>query len=129
MSVTGLFVFIWSLRRNFFDHSPAASREIFSKGEIGQVDDPSATPEQRQALQEEMGRKTISAEDRQALSLELAERVEADRSTASVTFILLACSVFWLLFASTAGLISSIKLHDPEFLTQHAWMTFGRMRT
>ena len=129
LSVTGLFVFIWSLRRNFFDHSPAASREIFSKGEIGQVDDPSATPEQRQALQEEMGRKTISAEDRQALSLELAERVEADRSSAKVTFILLACSVFWLIFASTAGLISSIKLHDPEFLTQHAWMTFGRMRT
>ncbi|ERI33048.1 membrane protein [Alcaligenes sp. EGD-AK7] len=76
-----------------------------------------------------MGRKAISAEDRQALSLELAERVEADRSSAKVTFILLACSVFWLLFASTAGLISSIKLHDPEFLTQHAWMTFGRMRT
>ncbi|MEO6960038.1 MAG: cbb3-type cytochrome c oxidase subunit I, partial [Burkholderiaceae bacterium] len=28
-----------------------------------------------------------------------------------------------------AGLISSIKLHSPDFLTSQAWLTFGRLRT
>ncbi|MCX5589894.1 cbb3-type cytochrome c oxidase subunit I [Alcaligenes endophyticus] len=130
LSVTGLFVFIWSLRRNFFDPNPAAAREIFSTGEVGRVDDPSATPEQHQALQQEMGEPAQrSASVQQALDSELVERIEADRSSAYVAFMFLACSVIWLIVASTAGLISSIKLHEPDFLAQHAWMTFGRMRT
>ncbi len=130
LSVTGLFVFIWSLRRNFFDADPAAAREIFSTGEVGRVDDPSATPEQRQALQQEMGQPVQpSAAVQQALDTELAERIEADKSSAFVAFMFLACSVVWLVAASVAGLVSSIKLHEPDFLVQEAWMTFGRMRT
>src|SRR3546814_17616425 len=63
------------------------------------------------------------------MAQELAERVQADRSTAYVTFVFLACAVVWLIFASSAGLISSIKLHQPDFLTEYAWLTFGRIRT
>src|SRR3546814_9176228 len=63
------------------------------------------------------------------MAQELAEGVQADRSTAYGTFVFLACAVVWLIFASSAGLISSIKLHQPDFLTEYAWLTFGRIRT
>jgi cytochrome c oxidase cbb3-type subunit 1 len=37
-------------------------------------------------------------------------------------------AVIWLVLASFAGLISSIKLHAPDWLVQYAWLTFGRIR-
>ncbi len=132
LSVTGLGVFIWSLRRNMFDDNPAAAGVIFSTGEIGHVEDPSATPEQRAGLQQivtEGGKAVIDPSLASKLKAELAERMEADQSTAYVTFVFLSCAIVWLVAASTFGLISSIKLHNPEFLTQYAWLTFGRTRT
>ncbi|WP_417275920.1 cbb3-type cytochrome c oxidase subunit I [Castellaniella sp.] len=132
LSVTGLGVFIWSLRRNMFDDNPAAAGVIFSTGEIGHVEDPSATPEQRAGLQQivtEGGKAIIDPSLASKLKAELAERMEADQSTAYVTFVFLSCAIVWLVAASTFGLISSIKLHNPEFLTQYAWLTFGRTRT
>ena len=130
LSVTGLFVFIWSLRWRLFDPNPHAAKEIFSEGEIGQVDEPSATPEQRQALQDEMGQKPpLEPQAQNTLSQELAERIDADRSSALVAFLFIACAVVWLVVGSVAGLISSIKLHSPDFLVSEAWTTFGRMRT
>src|SRR3546814_2027732 len=50
LSVTGLFVFIWSLRKHLFDDNPAAANVIFSEGEIGKVDEPAATADQHRAL-------------------------------------------------------------------------------
>ncbi|WP_322996658.1 cbb3-type cytochrome c oxidase subunit I [Castellaniella sp.] len=132
LSVTGLGIFIWSLRRNLFDDNPAAAGVIFSTGEIGHVEDPSATPEQRAGLQRivtESGKAVIDPSLADKLKVELAERLEADQSTAFVTFTFLACAIVWLVAASTFGLISSIKLHNPEFLTEYAWLTFGRTRT
>lgn len=133
LSVTGLFVFIWSLRRNLFDENPAAANVIFSEGEIGQVEEPSATPEQRRGLQSTITASSPAIVHDPAkaaqLEIELAERLEADRSTSFVTFVFLSCAIVWLIFASSAGLISSIKLHSPDFLTSQAWLTFGRLRT
>jgi cytochrome c oxidase cbb3-type subunit 1 len=37
--------------------------------------------------------------------------------------------VVWLVAGSLAGLTSSIKLHEPDWLTDYAWLTFGRIRT
>lgn len=130
LSVTGLFVFIWSLRWRLFDPNPHAAEEIFSEGEVGQVDEPSATPAQRQALQDEMGHQPELGEAAKlTLTQELAERIEADRSSALVAFMFIACAVVWLVVGSAAGLISSIKLHAPDFMVSEAWTTFGRMRT
>jgi cytochrome c oxidase cbb3-type subunit 1 len=42
-------------------------------------------------------------------------------------FIAFAC--MWLVLGSLAGLTSSIKLHQPDWLTDQAWLTFGRIRT
>jgi len=47
LSITGLFVFIWSLRKRLFDASSAAANVIFSPGEIGRGEEPSATVAQR----------------------------------------------------------------------------------
>jgi len=132
LSVTGLGVFIWSLRRNMFDENPEAAGVIFSTGEIGHVEDPSATPEQRAGLQKVVtdgGKAVVDASLADTLKNELADRLEADQSTAYVTFTFLCCAIVWLVFASAFGLISSIKLHNPEFLTEYAWLTFGRTRT
>lgn len=131
LSITGLFVFIWSLRQKLFDDNPAAANVIFSSGEIGRVEDPSAGNAQRAQLQQAASADTskLNAAQEAALSRELAERVEADKSTSFVAFVFLACAVVWLIVASAAGLVSSIKLHEPDWLVSQAWMTFGRLRT
>lgn len=132
LSVTGLAIFIWSLRRNMFDDNPEAAGVIFSTGEIGRVEDPSATTEQRAGLQKVMvegGKAVIDPSLADKLQQELRDRIAADQSTAYVCFVFLACAIVWLIFASVFGLISSIKLHSPEFLTEYAWLTFGRTRT
>ncbi len=132
LSVTGLFVFIWSLRKKLFDDNPEAAKVIFSEGEIGLIEDPGATAAQRSGLQNAMQatrEPTTDPAQAAALQRELDERVQADRSTAFVTFVFLSCAVVWLVLASLAGLTSSIKLHQPDWLTQYAWLTFGRIRT
>jgi cytochrome c oxidase cbb3-type subunit 1 len=132
VSVTGLGIFIWSLRRKMFDENPDAAGVIFSTGEIGHVEDPSATPQQRAGLQNaviQSGKAVIDPSLAGKLKQELAARLQADHSTAYVTFVFLSCAIVWLVLASVFGLISSIKLHNPGFLTDYAWLTFGRTRT
>ncbi len=132
LSITGLFVFIWSLRKKLFDNNPAAANVIFSAGEIGRVEEPAASAAQRSGLQQAADgrdRPALSAAQNALLAKELDERMQADRSTASVAFVFLSCAVVWLIVASLAGLTSSIKLHEPDWLTGQAWLTFGRLRT
>lgn len=129
LSVTGLAIFIWSLRNRLFEASPAAARTIFSHGEIGRSDDPAATPGQAAAQVARDAAPPLSADEARQLNEELQARVEADRSSALVTFLFLSCAVVWLLVATAAGLLSSIKLHEPDLLVNQAWLTFGRMRT
>src|SRR5690606_37274810 len=59
----------------------------------------------------------------------LLARARADASTAPLVFFFYCCAVIWLLVASTVGLSASIKLHEPDWLVQEAWLTFGRIRT
>ncbi len=132
LSVTGLFVFIWSLRNKIFDDDPAAAKVIFSQGEIGTIEEPAATSAQHKALQSTMDERP--SDDQGSVSqavkdAEVMSRMQADASTSYVTFVFLCCAVVWLVVASAAGLISSYKLHEPDFMAQYAWLTFGRIRT
>jgi cytochrome c oxidase cbb3-type subunit 1 len=132
LSITGLFVFIWSLRKRLFDSNADAAKIIFSEGEIGQVEEPSANPSQLKNLQKAADtdpRLPLDDDQKLRLAKELAERIQADKSTAFVTFVFLSCAVVWLVVASLAGLTSSIKLHEPDWLTTQGWLTFGRLRT
>ncbi len=65
----------------------------------------------------------------QADAQALRDRAQADASTAPLVLFLFCCAVVWLLVASAAGLTASVKLHEPDWLTQQAWLTFGRIRT
>ncbi len=127
LSIAGLFAFIWSLRKGLFDAESSGARTIFSPGEIGQPEEPAASAAQAHELQQMAAPHT---EPGQAVApADLDEREAADRSSAFPAFVLIACSVVWLLAGSAAGLLSSLKLHWPDLLTDQAWLSLGRLRT
>jgi cytochrome c oxidase cbb3-type subunit 1 len=126
LSLFALFLYIWSMSKGMFGQNINSALTIFSKNEVGVVDDPAATVSQLRELQE-----TVTGDIPVSDALiqeELKARSEADQSSSLVVGICLTLSVIWLLVASVAGLISSIKLHSPDWLVQYGWMTFGRIR-
>jgi len=66
---------------------------------------------------------------RTRMSQERAELHQIDASTRVLALIFLGTSAAWLLLGTLFGLISSWKMHNPEFLSTHEWLTFGRVRT
>jgi cytochrome c oxidase cbb3-type subunit 1 len=123
LSIIGLFAFIWSLRKGLLVENPVAASVIFARGEVGRVDDPALNDDGKDAMQAAAG--AVSAAD----AAELEDRVASDRSSAFPVFMFIAFACFWLLIGSVAGLVASIKLHQPDWLVNDAWLTFGRMRT
>ena len=128
LSIVGLFAFIWSLRKGLFEAESSGARTIFSTGEIGHPEEPSVGPAQQSAL-DEVSRTNLDADETKTSPTELAAREAADRSSALPAFVLIGCSVVWLIVASFAGLLASLKLHWPDLMTEHAWLSFGRLRT
>ena len=125
LSVLALFVFIASMAKGLFGSGGAAAVQIFDSDELGAVEDPAATKDQRGNLQQAMD-PSSSASQRSAS--EVATRLRADQSSSLVVGVCLTLSVVWLVLASVAGLIASLKLHLPDWLVQQAWITFGRIR-
>ena len=127
LSIIGLFVFIWSLRKGLLVENPQAASVIFARGELGQVDDPvlrGAAQAQLQAAASGPGVLWHEPDPH-----EMQNRLGADRSSAFAVFMFIVFACFWLLIGSAAGLISSLKLHMPDWLVSEAWLTFGRIRT
>ncbi|SDD97935.1 cytochrome c oxidase cbb3-type subunit 1 [Cupriavidus sp. YR651] len=124
LSLIGLFVFIWSLRKGLLLENSAAASIIFAPGELGKLDDPALDLRARRATE-----KNALAQAPEFREAEVDAHIEADRSSALPVFLFIAFACVWLLVGSLAGLISSIKLHAPDWLTQQAWLTFGRLRT
>lgn len=54
---------------------------------------------------------------------------EIDRSTRAPAFYFLVSALLWLLVGTAFALIASIKMHNPAFLAQWEWLTFGNVRT
>lgn len=126
LSIAALFVFIWSLSKGLFGDGFQAATEIFVPNELGRVEDPAATSAQIKGLQLATGAasdggNSVSDSDAKA-------RDDADKSTALVVGVCLTLAVVWLVLASLAGLISSIKMHEPDWWVQYGWITFGRIR-
>lgn len=128
LSVVALLAFIWSQRRGLLDTQSDGARVIFAPGEIGRAEEPAATPAQAASLQRAMDAARGTPVS-MATSAELRLRSEADASSAPAVRLLLCAALFWLLVASAAGLIASIKLHAPDWLADAAWLSFGRIRT
>lgn len=66
------------------------------------------------------------AEQRKQESIE--RRLEIDRAARWPVGIFIGSSLVWLLFGSLLAIAASIKMHDPEFLADNPWLTFGRVR-
>ncbi|MDE2401818.1 MAG: cbb3-type cytochrome c oxidase subunit I [Burkholderiales bacterium] len=128
LSIIGLFVFIWSMRQGLLVENPTGATVIFARGEIGQVDDPALAKSAHISMQDAAAHERRLPVQR-ADSGELNDRIASDRSSAFAVFMFIAFACFWLLIGSLAGLASSLKLHEPDWLVSEAWMTFGRLRT
>ncbi len=126
LSIAALFVFIWSLSNGLFGDGLQAATEIFVPNEIGRVEDPAATAAQIERLQQT----TVTASEGSGLvsDSDSKARDDADKSTSLVVGVCLTLAVVWLVLASVAGLISSIKMHEPDWWVQYGWITFGRIR-
>lgn len=134
ISVLGLFVFIWAQSKGLMRAGPDAAQVIFEKGELGVVEEPAISSKRRAALQtiESASADTSFGVDSKgiaAASPELEARKEQDKSSSAAAFAFLTSSMLWLVLGSFAGLIASQKLTASDFLTQSAWLTFGRIRT
>jgi cytochrome c oxidase cbb3-type subunit 1 len=127
LSLIGLFVFIASMTRGLFGNAEEGSRTIFAPGEERTAEDPASTREGAILLQQEVEHGEKEAVGRVS-EVDLADRVAADRSSAWPTLLCLTLAACWLILGSLAGLASSIKMHDPDWLVGSAWQTFGRLR-
>ena len=124
-AVIGLFIFINSMSRGLFGNAQQGAGIIFAPEEMNRAEDPSATAADQRLLQGELN---AGVAMRGADAAELEARIDADRSSAGPALLCLTLAVMWLLLGSFAGLVSSIKLHAPDWLTGSAWITFGRIR-
>ncbi|GGP24190.1 cbb3-type cytochrome c oxidase subunit I [Silvimonas amylolytica] len=127
IAILGLMFFIWSNGRSLLTGGEEAASEIFSEGEVGLVEDPAGTATSRARLQS-----TSTGHAQVGLHVDEADilaRIESDKSTSLIVLIMMTAAVLWLLVASTFGLISSIKLHQPDWLTGAMWLGFGVTRT
>ncbi len=126
ISLVGLFTFIWSLRKGLFASGAAAARTIFRSGEIGHSEDPAAVAGPRAPMHSQRSDDGTQVEGTSAE--EMRAREVADSSSSLPAFVLFTCAIVWLLVASFAGLVSSLKLHWPDLLVDYSWLTFGRLR-
>jgi cytochrome c oxidase cbb3-type subunit 1 len=58
-----------------------------------------------------------------------AELSEIDASTKAPAMFFLCSAILWLLVGTVFAIIASFKLHEPSFLGDTEWLTFGRVRT
>ncbi|MGJ8678432.1 MAG: cbb3-type cytochrome c oxidase subunit I [Akkermansiaceae bacterium] len=56
------------------------------------------------------------------------ERLEIDRAALKPVGMFIGTSLIWLLLGSFLAIAASIKLHNPNFLGEASWLTFGRVR-
>jgi cytochrome c oxidase cbb3-type subunit 1 len=56
------------------------------------------------------------------------ERLAIDRAAKKPVGMLIGTSLIWLLIGSFLAIGASIKLHNPGFLADTDWLTFGRVR-
>lgn len=129
LSFVALLVFIWSQSRGLFDRHPRGAEVIFETGELGQAEEPAATQVAQAQLQDLLDAQSQALHRPTADLAALQERAQADASTGPLVLFFFCCAVVWLVVASAAGLTASLKLHEPDWLVSHAWLTFGRIRT
>jgi cytochrome c oxidase cbb3-type subunit I len=125
-AIVALLMFIMAESKQLFRFGQDAARTIFAKGEEGLVEEPAAL--NQKALQEERSRLPGKSDDSLDLG-ELRSREVADKSSRIPAFFWITSSIIWLVIGSVFGLIAALKFNMPDWLTTHAPLTFGRVRT
>lgn len=110
--LVGVGALIWTIWRRQTDWTKSGAAEIFAAGEVGHPEAPAA-------------RGGISGP---LVDDELIARSEADRSSAPAVLAFVKSAVFWLVFGSIAGLLASLQMTFPDWITKWAPLTFGRLR-
>ncbi len=126
VSFVALIAFIASMARGLFGQGDAAAQQIFEVHEQGRVEDPALDAAGRAALQQAVDASADRPDP--AWEAELLERQRIDHSSAGPVLLCLTLAIVWLVWGSLAGLVSSIKLHAPDWWVEQAWLTFGRVR-
>src|SRR3990167_8805871 len=108
-SLAALAFLIWAINNNQLRIEQGDAYTIFTKGEAGHVDDP-----------------TAEGEDIHHFDV---ERAGLDRVSRLPVLVLVASGIVWLVLGSLFGLVASLKLHWPDWLDAEAALTFGRVRT
>jgi cytochrome c oxidase cbb3-type subunit I len=70
----------------------------------------------------------LSPTDREDIAQQRAAVAEIDVSCRGSLVLLFGCGLAWLLVGSLLALLTSWKMHSPEFLGDISWLTFGRVR-
>jgi len=126
VSFVALFIFIASMARGLFGTGNQAAGQIFEPHELGRVEDPVLDAAAASRMQQAVNPGAGGTDP--AWDAELAERQRIDHSSAGPALLCLTLAIVWLFWGSVAGLMSSIKLHAPDWLVEQAWLTFGRIR-
>jgi cytochrome c oxidase cbb3-type subunit 1 len=123
-SVGGLYALVRSLSAKDPESQRRNAAVIFHD-RVGHVEDAAASASEQRALQQ-----VVSAEPSAGESpMTAEERTALDQSSRAPVLAFLYGGLLWLLVASAAGLIASLKLHMPDWLTNSPELTFGRIRT
>jgi cytochrome c oxidase cbb3-type subunit 1 len=126
--MAGLLVLLWSITRGRTEWSANGARVIFDPGEEGIVEEPCAA-----SASDEQALATNANPDPRPSAVGRAEadiiaRRRCDVSSRSPVLMFAGSSIVWLLVGSTLGLVSSLKMTFPDWLTGSATWTFGRVR-
>lgn len=116
--VVAVIALIWALWKGRIEWSRKGAREIFLPGELGHAEMPAAPP----------GHELDSSDPAARPDLEgLESRTQADRSSRPAVLAFVGSAVVWLVLGSLAGLVASLELTFPDWITTAAF-SFGRLR-
>ncbi|SHF34596.1 cytochrome c oxidase cbb3-type subunit 1 [Modicisalibacter ilicicola DSM 19980] len=107
-SLIAIAALIWAISTHQFRITESDARTVFGDEEGGKLDDP-----------------TSPHSDSHPSAVDPALSPEWRR----LLIVMFVTATAWLVFGSIFGLIASLKLHLPDWLTGSAALTFGRMRT
>jgi len=114
VSLLALAFLIWAVTNRQLQLHQGQAYTVFTPGEAGTPDDA-----------------TMAGEDTQSVGPHHydTEREGIDAVSRRPVMILIGSGITWLVIGSIFGLMASLKLHWPDWLTDVAPLTFGRVRT
>ncbi len=127
--LAGLAVLIVAIMRGRLDWSADGARVIFDAGEEGQVEEPAAeSANEASALATAVARAPVLDRSEQRSLDDIEARRIADTSSRAPVLAFLRGAIVWLIVGSILGLITSLKMTFPDWLSTWAPVTFGRIR-